>query len=161
MYVQEEKTFEQISQNTKVSTAQLLRWAKADDWKTKKAQYRQRIAAAKEETRALMREEILLQDLVNQKNLLDKYLEGRDYDKSDFNTYSLYRDILNGIAKLLADMRKRDESLRGIQKTERPQAFLDFLKDLTSFLKEHDPEALLVLEKIFDPFVDWAKEKYA
>ena len=98
-------------------------------------------------------------------NLLDKYLEGREYDRSDFNTHSLYRDTLNGIAKLLADMRKRDEVLRqtqgGTQKIDRPQIFVDFLKDLVSYLKDHDPEALAGLEKNFDPFIQFAKGKYS
>lgn len=170
LYIQEEKTFEEISKLTKVPAVTLQRWGSEKknpdgtiepSWGEKKKQWKSRLLKAQEETRALIREEILLRDLVNQKNLLDKYLEGREYDRSDFNTHSLYRDTLNGIAKLLADMRKRDESLRGIQKIDRPQVFVDFLKDLVSYLKDHDPEALAAMEKNFDPFIQFAKGKYS
>jgi hypothetical protein len=159
-YVNEEKTFEQISNDTKVSTAQLLRWAKTYDWKTKKKEYRERFLKSQEETRAIVREEVLLSDLVNQKTLLDKYFKDREYDKADSNTVGNYINIVNNISKLLQDIRKRDENLRGLQKIDRPQIFLDFMRDLVSFLKERDPAALTALEKNFDEFIGFVKDKY-
>ncbi len=44
---------------------------------------------------------------------------------------------------------------------DHPGVFLDFLKDLVTYLKENDPSALPALENNFDGFVAFAKEKYA
>lgn len=160
LYVNEEKTFEEITKVIGVSIAQVQRWAVKYGWKEKKEKFRERVMKAQEETRAIVREEILLQDLVNQKILLDKYFKDREYDKADSNTVGNYINIVNNISKLLQDIRKRDENLRNIQKVDRPQVFLDFMRDLVSFLKDHDPEALTALEKNFDEFIGWAKSKY-
>jgi hypothetical protein len=51
--------------------------------------------------------------------------------------------------------------LSKIQKVDRPQVFLDFMRDLVSFLKDRDPEALTALEKNFDEFIGFAKQKYS
>jgi hypothetical protein len=161
LYVQGEETLEAIAKQTSVSIAQVQRWAAKYEWKEKKEKFRERVMKAQEETRALVREEILLQDLVNQKNLLDRYFQDREYDKADSNTLSNYINVVNNIAKLLQDIRKRDETLRTAQKIDRPQIFLDFMRDLVSFLKDHDPAALAALEKNFDDFIAFAKEKYA
>jgi len=160
LYIRKEKTFEQISHDTKVSTAQLLRWAKTYSWKTKKAEYRQRFIKAQEETRALMREEILLQDLVNQKNLLDTYFKEREYDKADSNTLSNYINIVTNISKLLQDIRKRDEALRAGQKIDRLPIFLEFVRDQITFLKDRHPDMVLSFETILDEYAFFAKEKY-
>ena len=161
LYINEEKTFEEITKVIGVSIAQVQRWAKKYEWKKKKEEFRNRVSKAQEETRALVREEVLLQDLVNQKNLMDKYFKDREYDKADSNTVSNYINIVNNVSKLLQDIRKRDENLRNMQKVDRPQVFLDFMRDLVSFLKDHDPEALTALEKNFDEFIAFAKEKYS
>jgi hypothetical protein len=161
LYVQEDKTQDEISKGKGVSIAQVQRWHKKYEWKKKREEYRQRVMKAQEETRAIVREEVLLQDLVNQKVMMDDYFKGRVYDKGDSNTVGNYINIINNISKLLADMRKRDETLHGLQKVDRPQLFLDFMRDIVSFLKEHDPVALSALEKNFDEFINFAKEKYA
>jgi len=41
-----------------------------------------------------------------------------------------------------------------------PEVFLSFMRDMVTFLKDRDPEALIVLEKNFDEFISYAKEKY-
>ena len=160
-YVNDGKTLDEIVQLSGVSISQVERWYKKDEWKTKREQFRNRASRAQEEARALMREEILLQDLVNQKNLLDHYFKEREYDKADSNTLSNYINIVTNISKLLQDIRKRDEGLRNAQKADRPQLFLDFVRDLVLFLKDRDPAALTELEKNFDEFIAFAKEKYA
>ena len=161
LYVQDGKTQDEISKEKSVSIAQVQRWAKKYKWKEKREEYRQRIQKAQEETRAIVREEVLLQDLVKQKVMMDDYFKDRIYDKGDSNTVGNYINIINNISKLLADMRKRDEALHGLQKADRPQLFLDFMRDLVSFLKDRDPDALSALEKNFDEFIAFAKEKYA
>lgn len=161
-YINEGKTLEEISEISGVSIAQIQRWYKKYEWKKKKEEFRQRIMKAQEETRAIIREEILLQDLTHQRDLLKKYFEGLEMmEKGDIQAMYAYTNVTDSICKILADMRKRDESLRITQKIDRPQIFLDFMRDLVSYLKEHDPEALTALEKNFDEFIAHAKSKYS
>jgi hypothetical protein len=161
LYVQDEKTLDEISKKAKVPVVTLQRWGEKYEWKKKKEEFRTRFLKAQEETRALIREEILLQDLVHQRDLMKKYFEGKEImDKTDTQMMYAYTNVTDAICKILADMRKRDESLRGIQKIDRPQIFLEFMRDLVSFLKDRDPGALAALEKNFDEFVSWAKTKY-
>ncbi len=161
LYIQGEKSLGAIAKESGVSIAQVQRWAGKYGWKKKREEYRQRVMKAQEETRAIVREEVLLQDLVNQKTLLDKYFKDREYDKADSNTVGNYINIVNNISKLLQDIRKRDENLRGLQKIDRSSIYLDFLRDEVTFFKDRDPDALEALEKHFDEYVIWAKEKYA
>ncbi len=162
LYVQGGETLEAIATEMGVSIAQVQRWAKKYEWKKKKEEFRSRVSKAQQETRALVREEILLQDLNTQRNLLGKYFESREVlEKGDIQAFYAYTDVTNAIVKLLADLRKRDEAVRSAQKIDRPQVFLDFMRDLVSFLKDHDPEALTALEKNFDDFIGFAKQKYS
>lgn len=162
LYVNEGKTLDEIAESTGVSVAQVQRWAAKYEWKIKKEEFRIRVTRAKEETRALILEEILLQDMVHQKDLLKKYFEDREtIEKGDIQAMYAYTNVTDSICKILADMRKRDDALRTVQKVDRPQAFLEFMRDLVIFLKDRDPVGLETLEKDFDPFVEWAKQKYA
>jgi transposase-like protein len=161
LYVQEERTFEDIAKETGVSAVQVQRWASKYEWKDKKKEFKARLFKAQEESRAIMREEILLQDLTHQRDLLKSYFDNRKIlDKGDIQAMYAYTNVTDSICKILADMRKRDEALRGTQKIDRPQVFVDFLKDLVAWLKEHDAEALVALEKNFDEFITFAKQKY-
>ncbi len=162
LYVNGGKTLEAIATETGVSISQVQRWAGKYEWKRKKEDFKTRSMKAQEESRAIMREEILLQDLTHQRDLLKKYFEDLEtMEKGDIQAMYAYTNVTDSICKILADMRKRDESLRIAQKIDRPQIFLDFMRDLVSYLKEHDPEALTALEKNFDEFVGWVKAKYA
>jgi len=162
LYIQDEKTLDEIAKETGVSVVQIQRWGDKYEWKTKREEWKKRLQKAQEETRALVREEILLQDLVHQKDLLKKYFDGREVlEKGDIQAMYAYTNVTDSMCKILADMRKRDEALRGAQKVDRPRVFLEFMRDLVGFLKDHDPPAMDALEKDFDPFVTWAKEKYA
>lgn len=160
LYINDGKTLEEIVKATNVSPAQVQRWAKKYEWKKKREEFRQRASKAQEETRALMREEILLQDLVNQKNLLDHYFKEREYDKADSNTLSNYINIVTNISKLLQDIRKRDDALRNGQKIDRLPIFLEFMRDQITFLKDRHPDMVLSFETILDEYAMFAKEKY-
>jgi hypothetical protein len=161
LYVNEEKTLEEISKKTDVPVVTLQRWGEKYEWRKKKDEFKSRVLKAQEETRALIREEILLQDLIHQRDLMKKYFEDKEVmEKADTQMMYAYTNVTDAICKILADMRKRDESLRSAQKIDRPQVFLEFMRDLVSFLKDHDPDALASLEKNFDPFVEYAKAKY-
>jgi transposase len=162
LYVQEEKSLEAVAKESGVSVPQIQRWAKKYEWKKKKEEFRQRSMKAQEESRALMREEILLEDLVHQRDLMKKFFEGKEImEKGDTQMMYAYTNVTDSICKILADMRKRDESLRNAKKIDRPQIFLEFMRDLVSFLKDHDPSALTALEKNFDEFIGFAKTKYS
>ena len=39
-------------------------------------------------------------------------------------------------------------------------AFVDFMRDLIDWLSRNDPDTVAAIEKNFDEFVKWAKEKY-
>jgi hypothetical protein len=71
-----------------------------------------------------------------------------------------YTNVTDSICRILADMRKRDDALRTVQRLDRPQLFLDFMRDLVVFLKDRDPNGLEALEKNFDPFITFAKQRY-
>ncbi len=162
LYVNEEKTLEEISKKTEVPVVTLQRWGEKYEWRKKKDEFRARVLKAQEESRALIREEILLQDLVHQRDLMKKFFEDKEaIEKGDTQMMYAYTNVTDAICKILADMRKRDESLRGAQKIDRPQVFLEFMRDLVSFLKDHDPDGLTALEKNFDEFITFAKQKYA
>jgi len=162
LYIKEQKTIEEISTATGVSISQVQRWAKEERWKEEKEKFQERINKAREETRVLMREEILIEDLVHQRDLMKKYFEGKEVmEKADTQMMYAYTNVTDSICKILADMRKRDEALRSVQKIDRPQLFLDFMRDLVSFLKDRDPAGLEALEKNFDEFIAFAKDKYA
>ena len=160
-YVNDGKTLDEVARESGVSIQQLQRWLTKYEWRQKKEAFSKRRMKAQEETRALIREEILLQDLVHQKDLLKSYFDGREIlEKGDIQAMYAYTNVTDSICKLLADMRKREDALRGTQKIDRPQVFLDFMRDLVSFLKDRDPAGLEALEKNFDEFVVFAKDKY-
>jgi transposase-like protein len=167
LYVNEGKSLHEISETTGVAEVTLQRWSvegkdEKEDWENRRNRYRDRLSKAQDETRALIREEILLQDLVDQKRLMDRYFEGRDaLEKADIPMMQARVNLAEMICKILADMRKRDEALHAVQKIDRPQLFLDFMRDLVLFLKDRDPAGLEALEKNFDEFTQFAKDKYA
>ncbi len=162
LYIQQEKTFEEIAKETGVSAVQIQRWAAKYEWRKKKEEFKARLHKAQEESRAIMREEILLQDLTHQRDLLKSYFDDRKIlEKGDIQAMYAYTNVTDSICKILADMRKRDEALRTVQRVDRPQLFLDFMRDLVLFFKDRDPAGLETLEKNFDPFVEWAKGKYS
>ena len=161
LYVNEGKTLDEIVKAKKISPAQVQRWSAKYEWKKKREEFRARASKAQEETRALMREEILLEDLIHQRDLMKKYFEGKEVmEKADTQMMYAYTNVTDSICKILADMRKRDEALRTVQRVDRPQLFLDFMRDLVVFLKDRDPAGLEALEKNFDEFVGFAKSKY-
>jgi transposase len=162
MYINDGKTLDEISKSSGVSVSQIERWYKKYEWKEKREQFRKRTSKAQEETRALMREEILLEDLVHQRDLMKRYFEDKEImEKADTQMMYAYTNVTDSICKILADMRKRDEALRTVQRVDRLPLFLDFMRDLVLFLKDRDPAALEKMEENFDPFIEWAKAKYA
>jgi transposase-like protein len=161
LYVNGGKTLDEIAKSSGVSVSQVERWAKKYEWRKKRDDLKARSMKAQDEVRALMREEILLEDLVHQRDLMKKYFADKEVmEKADTQMMYAYTNVTDSICKMLADMRKRDEALRTVQRVDRPQLFLDFMRDLVLFLKDRDPTALTGVEKNFDEFIQFAKEKY-
>ena len=58
-----------------------------------------------------------------------------------------------GIIKTIFDIRKTTASFK-------TALFVDFMKDLINFFSKNDPEAVPVIERNFDEFMNFAKGKY-
>jgi transposase-like protein len=150
LYVNEGKTYGEISGTTGVSIPQLQRWGKKYEWRKKKEKFKTGALQANTEARGLDREKVL-EDLKKQKERYDKFFGKLGEGQIDIQATYAYSSLCKTIFEL---QRQRDEK-------RDPQIFLDFMRDLVSYLKEHDPEALMALEKNFDEFIGFAKQKYA
>ena len=140
LYIYKQKTYEEISKITGVSVPQIQRWSDKYEWRKKKIEYiKQRVGRRKEL--------YLIKD-----NLIKEAQANTD-------PQAVYK--LAALQRTIDAEEKGDAEDKEAQKINRPQVFLDFMRDLVGFLKEHDPEALLALEKNFDEFVTFAKTKYA
>ena len=95
------------------------------------------------------RERILL-DLKKQKTRYDKFFESLPEGQIDTQATYAYNSLCKTISDIQKDLR-----------SERPQIFLEFIKDLVAYLGKQDPAALAVLEKNFDDFISASREKYA
>ncbi len=139
-YVYRQKTYGEISKITGVSIVQIQRWSEKYDWRIKKIDYiKQKVGRRKEL--------YLIKD-----NLIKEAQNNTD-------PQAVYK--LVALQRTIDAEEKGDQDDKDAQKIDRPQIFLDFMRDLVSYLKEHDPAALEKLEKNFDEFVAHAKQKYA
>jgi len=154
LYVVEGKTYDEIAKSSGVSIAQIQRWAEKYEWRKKKEERKSETLKAQADARSPVREKILL-DLKKQKERYDKYFES--LGENEVNTQATYAHTT--LCKTISDIQK-DLDSKTEQKIDRPQVFLDFMRDLVSFLKDKDPEALTALEKNFDEFIQFAKTKY-
>jgi hypothetical protein len=150
LYINEGNTYEEISAKLRVSIVQLQRWGKKYGWREKREAHKQNSLNANTAARSLDREKVL-NDLKKQKDRYDKFFATKGDSEIDIQATYAYTSLCKTIFEL---QRQREEKAD-------PQIFLDFMRDLVSFLKEHDPSALEVLEKNFDEFIGWAKAKYA
>lgn len=155
LYVVEGKTYDEIANSSGVSIAQVQRWADKYEWRKKKEERKSETLKAQAEIRSPVREKILL-DLRKQKNRYDKFFE--TLPEGEVNTQATYAHTT--LCKTISDIQK-DLDSKMVQSIDRPQIFLDFMRDLVSFLKDKDPDALGGLEKNFDEFIEFAKTKYA
>lgn len=85
--------------------------------------------------------------------LLDQQKTYEDYFKTltvpDHQAQYAYA----GIIKTILDIRAKMGSFKSA-------LFLDFMKDMISFLTKNDPEAVPFMDRNFDDFINFAKEKY-
>ena len=155
LYVVEGKTYDEIAKSSGVSIAQVGRWAEKYEWRNKKEERKRETLKAQAEVRSPVREKILL-DLKKQKERYDKYFE--TLGENEINTQATYAHAT--LCKTISEIQK-DLDSKVKHKIDRPQIFLDFMRDLVSFFKDRDAEAVMALEKNFDEFINFAKAKYA
>ena len=140
LYVYKNKTYEEISKIIYVPVVTIQRWSTQYEWRKKKIEYiKQRVGTRKE--------------LYLIKDQLIKEAQGNT------DPQAVYK--LAALQKTIDAEEKGDSEEKEFKKIDRPQIFLDFMRDLVVFLKDRDPGSLPALEKNFDEFVGWAKEKYA
>lgn len=154
LYVVDGKTYDEIAKSSGVSIAQVQRWAEKYEWRKKKEERKCETLKAQAEVRSPIREKILL-DLKKQKERYDKYFEA--LGENEINTQATYAHAT--LCKTISDIQK-DLDSKAVQRIDHPQLFLDFMRDLVIFLKDRDPAALAELEKNFDEFITFAKQKY-
>jgi transposase len=155
LYVVEEKTYDEVAKESGVSIAQIQRWAEKYEWRKKKEDRKRETLKAQAEGRSPVREKILL-DLKKQKERYDKYFE--TLGENEINTQATYAHAT--LCKTISDIQK-DFDAKATQKIDRLGIYAEFMRDLVTFLKDHDPDALTALEKNFDEFISFAKQKYA
>lgn len=150
LYVNEGKTYEEISSETGVSVPQLQRWGIKYEWRKKREDLKKTSLDANTQARGLVSETIL-EDLKKHKARYDKFFESLPEDQINVGASQQYTLVCKTIREILTKKEQKIDL----------QLFLCFLEDLVSYLKEHDPTALEALEKNFDEFVAFAKTKYA
>jgi transposase len=138
LYIYKNKTYEEISQIITVPVVTIQRWSEKYEWRKAKLDYIKRRVGRRKELYTI------------KDNLIKEAKDNTD-------PQAVYK--LGALQKTI-DAEEKGDTDESMQKIDRPQMFLDFFKDLVSYLKEHDPDALSALEKNFDPFIDWAKQKY-
>lgn len=93
-------------------------------------------------------EESMINALMSRKDAYEEYFKtaaGR-FDHQAQYAYS-------GIIKSILDIKERLASFKAA-------LFLDFMKDMILFMRKNDPEGVSVIDRNFDAFIAFAKEKY-
>jgi len=140
LYIHKQKTYEEVSRIISIPVVTIQRWSTQYDWRKQKLDHIKRKIGRRKEL-----------------YLLKDQLIKSAQDNSD--PQAVYK--LAALQRTIDAEEKGDQSEESSQKIDRPQLFLEFMRDLVSFLKDRDPDGLTALEKNFDDFVDWAKGKYA
>jgi hypothetical protein len=80
----------------------------------------------------------------------EKYFETLGEGKIDSQAVYAY----TGIVKSIAEIKEKTGAVKAT-------LFLDFMRDLIEWLGKNDPDSVDVIERNFDEFVAFAKERYA
>lgn len=124
------------------------------DW-IEKFNFDERVSALDLKTReakdakAISIEDLLLTELLKQKENYEEYFRSLQKGKVDNQAMYAYANILNTLLDLKTKLGSQKATL-----------FLDFLKDLVLYLSKEDLEAVEFIDRNFDGFVAFAKEKY-
>jgi len=140
LYIYKQKTYEEISKITGVPVVTIQRWSAQYEWRAKKLDYIKRKIGRRKELYIIK----------------DQLIQAAQ-DNTD--PQAVYK--LTALQKTIDSEERGDPQETDQQKIDRPQIFLDFMRDLISFLKDRDADSVAALEKNFDEFVQFAKTKYA
>lgn len=126
----------------------LTDWAAKYGWKDRAARAEaeeqgMKDALTNRETKAIL-------DLEKIKTRYEKYFESLGEGKIDNQAMFAY----TGIVKSIEDVKVRAG-------TYKSAVFLIFMEDLIQYLGKNDPSALFAIERNFDDYTKYAKEKYA
>lgn len=91
----------------------------------------------------------MIADLEKQKKKYESYFDSLGDTGTDTQAMYAYTNLV----KTIFDIKTR----LGAYKTA---LFLEFLRDMIDWLSKNDPEAVPMIEKKFDDFVAYAREKY-
>ena len=92
----------------------------------------------------------ILSDLERQKEKYERFFESLGETCIDNQAMYAYTNLV----KTIADIKGKTSALKAT-------LFLDFLRDLIEWLSKNDPDSVAIIEKNFDDFIGFAKEKYA
>ncbi|MEK6744284.1 MAG: hypothetical protein AABZ15_11760 [Nitrospirota bacterium] len=94
-------------------------------------------------------EEKMIAALLGQKDRYEKYFETLPIGEMDTQAVYAYTNMITTI-----------QSIRQKTAAYKAEQFIDFMKDLIGWLSKNDPESVPAIEKNFDDFIAFAKEKY-
>ncbi|MEN6375338.1 MAG: hypothetical protein ABFD75_11250 [Smithella sp.] len=123
-------------------------WIEKFNWKeraTRAEVEEQRVADA-----VVSDEGKILSDLGKQKEKYERFFETLGDAGIDNQAIYAYTNLV----KTIADIKSKTSAYKST-------LFLDFLRDLIEWLSKNDPDSVAIIEKNFDDFIAFAKEKYA
>lgn len=125
----------------------LYGWIEKFDWKGRAAR------AETEEQRAndavVSSDSRMVLDLEKQKGKYERYFDSLGETATDTQAMYAYTNLV----KTIIDIKTRIGAYKAA-------LFLEFLRDLIDWLSKHDPEAVPIMERSFDDFIAFAREKY-
>lgn len=139
LYLYKQKTYDEISQVVGIPVVTIQRWSKKYEWRSKRLDYIKRRVGRRKEL-YIIKDNLILEA------------------QGNTDPQAVYK--LAALQKTIDAEERGDPQENEQQKIDRPQIYLEFMRDLVVFLKDRDPAALKEVEKNFDGFVGWAKEKY-
>jgi hypothetical protein len=148
LYIYKQKTYEEISRITGVPVVTLQRWG-ADENPNKKAG-KGGYGWRKKKLEQIKRRVDYRKTLYEVRdNLLQKAQDTTD------------PQVIHALGALQRIIDAEEKIGSQEEAAPNPEVFLGFMRDMVIFLKDRDPEALTALEKNFDEFISFAKQKYA
>jgi hypothetical protein len=125
-----------------------------DTWKNERGwEDRAARAEALEQTAKdpqLSGEEKMIAALIGQKDRYEKYFETLPIGQMDTQAVYAYTNMITTI-----------QNIRQKTASYKAELFVDFMKDLIIVLAKNDPESVPAIEKNFDEFILFAKDRYA
>ena len=131
----------------KLSRQTVIEWREKYSWKDRAA----RAEAVEQQATdpQLSSEERAIATLVREQGKYEEYFDTLPITSRDSQMTYAFNSLVTTI-----------QSLRQKTAAYKAELFIDFMKDLVSWLQKNDPENVQAIEKNFDEFIQFAKEKY-